>query len=97
MLLLTALAVVVVAPLACEYADLRRGVGLSRVAALGTTTLVAPAFAVGLALSLPLRDQPALQWAAIVCTTLVVYSLAARAIVSSAVAAGTTPSRNTRG
>jgi hypothetical protein len=96
-LLLTALVVVVLAPLAREYLDLRRTFGLSRMAALGTTALVAPSFAVGVVLGLPLSAQPALQWVAIVCTTIVVYSLATRAIVSSATAAGTAPSRNTRG
>jgi hypothetical protein len=97
LLLLTALAVVILAPLAREYMDLRRTFGLSRVAALATTALVAPSFAVGVILALPLSAQPALQWVAIVCTTVVVYSMAARAIVSSATAAGTAPSRNTRG
>lgn len=98
MLLLTALAVVLLlAPLAREYADLRRAFGLSRAAALGTTALVAPSFAVGVILALPLSARPALQWLAIVVTTILVYSAAARAIVSSASAAGTAPSRNTRG
>ena len=96
-LLLTALAVVLLAPLAREYMDLRRTFGLSRAVALATTALVAPSFAVGVILALPLSGQPALQWAAIVCTTVVVYSVAARAIVSSATDAGTAPSRNTRG
>ena len=97
MLLLSALAAVVLAPLALEYADLRRAGGLSRTAALATTALVAPAFAIGLVLSQPLSAQPALHWTAIVTTTLLFYSVAARAIVSSASAAGTAPSRNTRG
>jgi hypothetical protein len=97
MLLLTAIAVVVLTPLALEYSDLRRAFGLSRAAALGTTALVAPSFAVGVILALPLSAQPALQWLAIVVTTILVYSFAARAIVSSASAAGVAPSRNTRG
>jgi hypothetical protein len=97
MLLLTALAVVVVVPLAGEYADLRRAFGLSRATALGTTALVIPSFAIGLALSQPLSERPALHWVAIVCTTLAVYSLTARAIVSSAATPDTAPSRNTRG
>src|SRR5688500_10195621 len=97
MLLLAALALVVLVPLAREYVDLRRTSGLSRVGAFGTTALVLPSFAVGLVLSLPLAAQPALQWLAIVCATMVVYSVAARAIVSSASSAEPAPSRNTRG
>jgi hypothetical protein len=97
MLLLSALAFVLIVPLAREYADLRRTYGLSRAGALGTTALVLPSFAVGLVLSLPLSAQPALQWLAIVCATIALYSIAARAIVSSASSVETAPSRSTRG
>jgi len=97
MVVLTLLAAIVVVPLAREYVDLRRSLGLSRVAAFGTTSLVVPAFAVGLTLALPLHSQPALQWVATVAGTLAVYSLSTRAIAASAWAAGTAPSRITRG
>jgi uncharacterized membrane-anchored protein len=90
-------AVVLVVPLGREYADLRRSFGLSRVAALGTTALVFPAFAVGLTLALPLQSQPPVQWLATVVATIAVYSVATRAIVASASSAATAPSRNTRG
>jgi hypothetical protein len=56
-----------------------------------------PAFVVGLTLALPLQSRPALQWVATVVGTLAVYSLATRAIAASASAAGTAPSRSTRG
>lgn len=97
MLPVAALALVLLLPLAWEYVDLRRTHGLSRVWAFGTTALVIPAFAVGLFLALPLSAEPMLHWTAIVGTTLAVYSVATRAIVSSASAAGTAPSRSTRG
>lgn len=83
MLLLTALALVLLTPLAREYADLRRSFGLSRIAALATTALVFPAFAVGLTLSLPLQSRPPLQWLATVVATLAVYSLATRALLAA--------------
>jgi uncharacterized membrane-anchored protein len=86
-------AAVVVAPLAREYADLRNTFGLSRTAAFGTTVLVVPAFAVGSTLALPLADRPAAQWLVAVAATLVLYSLATRAIVARASAAETAPSR----
>jgi hypothetical protein len=97
MVVLTLLAGFIFIPLAREYGDLRRSFGLSRVAALATTSLVVPAFAVGLTMALPLQSRPALQWVATVVGTLAVYSLAARAIAASASAAGTAPSRSTRG
>jgi hypothetical protein len=97
MLPLIALASVLLLPLAWEYVDLRRAQGLSRGAAFGTTALVVPSFAVGIILTQPLTAEPMLHWVAIVGTTLVVYSVATRAIVSSASAAETAPSRNTRG
>jgi hypothetical protein len=93
-LLLTALVLV---PLVLEYADLRRSYGLSRVAALSTTALVVPAFAMASVLTLPLAGHPAAHWLAIVAATLFVYSLAARAIASSASRAETAPSRRTTG
>jgi uncharacterized membrane-anchored protein len=91
------LAAVVLVPLGREYADLRRSYALSRLGALATTALVLPAFAVSLVLALPLADFPVAQWLATVVTTLLVYSFATRAIVSSAAAAETAPSRSTRG
>jgi hypothetical protein len=91
------LGAVVVVPLGREYADLRRSFALSRLGALGTTSLVLPAFAVAVMLALPLAGHPMLQWAAIVVTTFFVYSLAARAILANASSAETAPSRNTRG
>lgn len=78
--MLLAIGAVVLVPLAREYADFRRSWGLGRAGALATTALVLPAFAVSFALSLPLASRPALQWAAIVGATLVVYSLAVRAV-----------------
>jgi FtsH-binding integral membrane protein len=97
MLVVVLLAGIILIPLAREYGDLRRSIGLSRVAAFATTSLVVPAFVVGLTLALPLQSRPALQWVASVVGTLAVYSLATRAIVASASAAGTAPSRSTRG
>jgi hypothetical protein len=97
MVMLTLLAGIVLIPLAREYVDLRRSFGLSRVAAFATTSLVLPAFAVGLTLALPLQSQPPLQWVATVLGTLAVYSLATRAIAASASPAETAPSRSTRG
>jgi hypothetical protein len=97
MLVVALLAGIILVPLLSEYGDLRRSFGLSRVAAFATTSLVVPAFAVGLTLALPLQSRPTLQWVATVAGTLAVYSLAARAIAASASAAGTAPSRSTRG
>jgi hypothetical protein len=78
--LLLALGAIVVVPLAWEYLDFRRSLGLSRLAALATTLLVAPSLAVGFVLALPLASRPGLQWAATVAFTVVVYSLATRAV-----------------
>jgi hypothetical protein len=97
MVVVTLLAGIVLLPLAREYGDLRRSFGLSRTAALATTSLVLPSFGVGLTLALPLQSRPALQWVATVVGTLVVYSLATRAIAASASAVRTAPSRTTRG
>ena len=91
------LAAVVLVPLGREYADLRRSYALSRIGALATTALVVPAFAVSLMLALPLAHYPVAQWLATVATTFLVYSFATRAIVASAWAARTAPSRSTRG
>jgi uncharacterized membrane-anchored protein len=91
------LAAVVLVPLGREYADLRRSYALSRLGALATTALVLPAFAVSLVLALPLASFPVAQWLGTVATTFLVYSFATRAIVASAAAAGTAPSRSTRG
>jgi hypothetical protein len=97
MLVVALLAGIILVPLVSEYGDLRRSFGLSRVAAFATTSLVVPAFVLGLTLALPLQSRPALQWVATVVGTLAVYSLATRAIAASASAAGTAPSRSTRG
>ena len=86
--MLLAIGAVVLLPLAREYADIRRSWGLGRAGALATTALVLPAFAVSVALSLPLASQPGLQWAAIVAATLVVYSLAVRAVENAVEPAG---------
>jgi hypothetical protein len=88
-------AAVVVVPLALEYADLRRSLGLSRTAALGTTALVFPALVAGSTLAQPLADRPSLQWVTAVAATFVLYSLATRAIVARASAAETAPARST--
>jgi hypothetical protein len=90
-------AALVVVPLAFEWADLRSSFSLSRTVATATTALVVPAFCVGLGLGMPLQERPVVQWLVTVGATLLVYSFAARAIVSSAVAAETAPSRSTRG
>jgi hypothetical protein len=97
MVVLALLAGVILLPLAREYVDLRRTFGLSRLGAFATTALVAPAFAVATMLALPLGAHPVAQWVTVVASTLVIYSLAARAIAASASAAGTAPSRSTRG
>jgi hypothetical protein len=81
--MLLALGTVVLLPLAREYRDFRRSWGLGRGGALATTALVVPALGVGFALSLPLAAHPALQWAAIVVATLLVYSLAVRAVANA--------------
>ena len=77
---LVAIGAVVLVPLAREYLDFRRSWGLGRTWALATTGLVLPAFAAGFAVSLPLGSRPGLQWAATVAVTLVLYSLAVRAV-----------------
>jgi hypothetical protein len=89
------LAGVVTLPLAREYADFRTTAGLGRAAALGTTALVFPALAAGIAVSLPLASRPLLQWGVLVVATVGLYSVSARAIVASASSAGTAPSRRT--
>jgi hypothetical protein len=84
LILLVVVGAVVVAPLAREYADFRQAWGFGRLAALATTLLVLPSLGVGLALSLPLADRPALQWTAAVLVALVVYSLAASRVRATA-------------
>lgn len=78
--MLLALGAVVLVPLGREYLDFRHSWGLGRAAALATTGLVVPALGVGVALSLPLASRPALQWTGTVVATVVVYSLAVRAV-----------------
>ena len=94
LLLLAALAAVVLVPLAREYTDLRAA-GLARVSALGSISLLLPALAVGLALTLPLAARPAAQWGATVIVTVGLYSAATRAILARASSAATAPSRRT--
>lgn len=84
MILLAIMGVVVVAPLAGEYVDLRQTWGFGRLAALGTTVLVLPSLGVGLALSFPVAERPTLQWTVAVVVALVVYSLGAARIRAQA-------------
>jgi uncharacterized membrane-anchored protein len=93
MVVLLLMGVIVIAPLAREYADLRRSFRFSRIGAVATTALVLPAFAASTVLALPLAAHPVAQWLATVATTLVIYSLAARAIAASASRPETAPSR----
>ena len=66
----------ILVPLVREYVEFRRDCGLGRVrAALATGTLF-PALALGLAVSLPLAERPALQWTATVVITILGYSAA---------------------
>lgn len=83
-IVLLALAAVVLVPLAREYADFRSEWGLGRVGALATTLLVLPALAVGLALSLSLTHDAALQWTMTVVVTVATYSAATSALRSAA-------------
>jgi hypothetical protein len=78
--LLAVIAALVVVPLAREYRDFRRALGLGPLGALGTTALLLPSFAIGLVLSLPLGAHPEVQWLATVLATLVAYSLAVRGV-----------------
>jgi hypothetical protein len=94
LLLLATLGAIVLVPLAREYADLR-AVGLARVSAVGTLSLLLPSLAVGLALTLPLAARPGLQWAVTVIVTVALYSAATRAILARASSAATAPSRRT--
>ncbi|HEY7196925.1 MAG TPA: hypothetical protein VH306_07050 [Gaiellaceae bacterium] len=82
--LLVLAAIVILAPLGREYADLRRSFRLGRIAALGTTLLVVPSLAIGFALALPLSSRPALQWTTTVVVALLSYSLFAAAVRSAA-------------
>jgi len=84
---------VVIVPLAREYADLRQAHRLSRAAALATLALIFPSFAAASALAAPLAERPGLHWLATVTATLVLYSLATRAIAARASAVETAPSR----
>jgi hypothetical protein len=82
--LLSLVGVLVLAPLAREYTDLRRSWGFGRASALGTTLFVLPSLGIGFALALPLASRPALQWATTVVVALCVYSLSAAAVRSRA-------------
>ena len=74
-----AVTALVVVPLIREYADFRRTWGLGPLGALGLTTLVVPAVAIGVLVALPLGAWPFLQWGVTVAAALAVYSLAVRA------------------
>jgi Kef-type K+ transport system membrane component KefB len=80
---LLAVAVLVVVPLAREYADLRRAWELGRLAALGLTGLLVPAVAVGLAIALPFASWPFVQWGVTIAAALAAYSLAVRAVAAA--------------
>ena len=84
LLLLAVVVTVVVAPLAREYADLRRAWGFGRLAALATTLLVLPSLGVGLALSLPLAERPTLQWTVAVVVAIAIDSLAVAGVRATA-------------
>ena len=94
LLLLATLGAIVLVPLAREYVDLRAD-GIARAGALGTLALLFPALAVGLALTLPFASKPELQWGLTVMVTVVLYSVATRAILARASSAATAPSRRT--
>lgn len=81
------LAAAVFLPLAREYAEFRREWGLGPVASLLTTLLVLPALAIGLAVSLPLSQEPVLQWTTTVVVTVLTYSIAVSALRSAAASA----------
>ena len=80
LLALAAVGALVVVPLGREYRDFRASWNLSRLGALMTTLLVVPAFAVALAVSLPLAEMPAAQWTATVLVTLAAYSVGTSAV-----------------
>jgi hypothetical protein len=82
--ILSLVGLALLAPLAREYADLRRSSGLSRATALGTTMLVLPAIGIGFAVGLPLTSRPALQWIVTVLAALLVYSAAVAGVRSAA-------------
>ena len=90
---LALIAAVVLVPLGREYADFRRSWGLNRIASLGTTLLVLPALAVGLAVGLRFGPSLEVQWATTVAVTLAVYSLAT-AGVRNALAQAEPPRRS---
>jgi hypothetical protein len=73
-------AVAVVAPLAREYLEFRREWGLGPLGAALTALTLFPALALGLALSLPLAETPALRWLATIVLTIAAYSLATAAL-----------------
>ena len=66
-------------PLVREYVEFRREWGFGRVRAAVATGTLFPSLALGLALSLPLAERPALQWTATVVVTILAYSAAASA------------------
>jgi hypothetical protein len=82
-------AVAVVVPLVREYLEFRREWRLSRVGALLAAGTLFPSLGIGLAASLPLVGNPALQWAAAVAVTIAVYSLATGALRPALASAAT--------
>lgn len=79
-MVLVAVATALLVPLGWEYASFRRELRLGRAGALLMLLLLLPAFAVGLAVALPLAASPGLQWSATVLVTLAAYSLATSAL-----------------
>ncbi len=69
------LGLAIVLPLAREYAEFRRDWGLSRLGAFLAAGTLFPALGVGLAVSLPLSERPALQWAVTIVVTIAAYSV----------------------
>jgi hypothetical protein len=79
---------VVLAPLALEYADLRRSHGLGRTGALLTLGLLFPALGLGFAAGVALTARPTLQLTFTVAVTLIAYSAAAGGIIAAPRSAG---------
>ena len=77
---LALVAALVVLPLVREYIAFRREWGASALGALGASSTLLPAVALGLAVSQPLAAEPALQWLATVLVTVAAYSLATAAL-----------------
>jgi hypothetical protein len=79
MLPLGILALAILLPLVREYVEFRREWGFGRLRAALVTGTLFPSLALGLAVSLPLAESPALQWTATVVVTVLAYSAATSA------------------